>query len=219
MGETRDPWVMAEGEASPRKAPELYLQPPRSSQGPDGETKAPRDVGELGSGSYLKPPVLAPEAPPNRCSLGPGASVVEEEADGEALTLAGSLALLPRRQSPGCSLRGHFSGLHPEGGAQRDLAARCEMWAPQAQGSSAVTQTSRVHGSHLGPYRITQGPGGPGDPSKHDACSLQWSRTLASSSSVCDADLGCLTSFKRGQVRARSPEPGGPPPAVSDPSP
>lgn len=135
---------------------------------------------------------------------------------GEALTLVGFLALLLRMQNPGCSLCGHFSGLHLEGGTQRDLTAQCKMGVPHAQGSSAMTPTSCGHSSHLYPYRIMQGPGGQGDASKHNTCSLQWSWTIVSSSSVHDTDLGWLTSFKQDPVRPWSL---GPPPAISYPSP
>lgn len=58
---------------------------------------------------------------------------------GEALTLFGFLALLPRMQSPDCSLHGHISGLHLEGGTQRNLTPHYKMGVPQAQRSSAVT--------------------------------------------------------------------------------
>lgn len=159
---------MREGEASQRKAPVLYLQPQSSSQGTDGETKARWDVGRAGIRILFETPSPCSKNPLNHCSLGRGHQQWRRMlmgvplGTGEALTLVGFLALLLRMQNPGCSLCGHFSGLHLEGGTQRDLTAHCKMGVPQTQGSSAMTPTSCGYSSHLYPYRIMQGPGARG---------------------------------------------------------
>lgn len=152
--------------STPSVAPRAQTGKPRLAGGRKLPQRPEVGIWQSWDQNLIRDPSACSGSPSNHSSLGPRVSVVEEEAEGwasgagEALTLVWFLELLPKMQSPGCSLHGHFSGLHLEGGTQRDLIACYKMGVPQAQWSSAVTQASRVHSSHLDPYRITQGLGG-----------------------------------------------------------